>query len=107
MFWSYWKLAVAAQETAIASWVTINQRMWRFASGDMSSGNEALRMVAEKQSAFLEANYVWQQQMARMAMSNPPPEAIARMMTKATHEALKPYRAKSRANARRLSRSDK
>lgn len=104
MFWSYWKLMAAAQETAAASWITINERLWRFAQGDSNAGKEAMRMVSEKQAAFLESNMAWQEHMARMAMSNPPPEAVARMMTQAAHDALKPYRSKSRANAKRLTK---
>lgn len=100
--WAVWKLAVVSQETAYASWLTINERMWRFATGHKSSGTESWRMVTEKQMAFAQASWAWQRHMLRHWQPWSAPHEIASAMTGATSAALRPYRNKSRANARRL-----
>jgi len=99
-----WKLAVAAQETACASWLTINQRMWRLATGHKSTASETWRMVSEKQTAFVQANWALQQQILRHWQRWPAPLEFVDVMTDAATAALRPYRTRSRANARRLAR---
>lgn len=104
MFWPLYKLAVATNETALASWITINQRLYGFAMGHPGSGSEAIKMVAEKQAALFEATMAMQSQSLKLVSPIMSPMALGSFMTTASHAMLKPYRTKSRANAKRLSR---
>ena len=106
MFWPYVKLALAAQETAVASMITINQRLWRFSSGDASASFEAMTMIIEKQAAFNEAALAFNIHTAKLFRPGLTPQAANKIMTNALAGAIKPYQRKSSANARRLTGKD-
>ena len=90
LFWHSWQTAVAAQ-------TTIALRLWSLstpAERDSAWGRaEMVRMVSEKQAAGIASAFAMQQAMLRAAAT---PAVLA--------AALRPYRQKTRANAKRLTR---
>jgi hypothetical protein len=87
-------------ETAVHAWMTIGLRsaMWAAAvwSGRSFPAGEAIRMIGEKQLAAMEALTALWLQLAR------PSGRVDH--TRLAAEFLRPYRRRTRANARRLSR---
>jgi len=92
-WWDAWQTGIAAQ-------TTIALRLWAFAlpgGADSAWGRaEAIRMVSEKQAAAIEAAFAVQRAMLRTAAT---PAALPVLAA-----GLRPYRQKTRANAKRLAR---
>jgi hypothetical protein len=92
LWWDAWQTAIAAQ-------TTIALRLWSLATpGERDSAwgqAEMVRMVAEKQAAFMEAGFAMQRAMLRSASTATIPVLTA---------GLRPYRTKTQANAKRLTR---
>lgn len=93
LWWDAWQTAIAAQ-------TTIALRVWSLATpGEYGSARgqaEMVRMVAEKQAAFVDATFAMQRAMLRSSVTT----AAIPVLT----AGLRPYRTKTRANAKRLSR---
>lgn len=96
-----WRLWLQAAETGVHAALTIQARLAMIGTA-MPTGRdyplaESWQMVAEKQQALLDATYAaWR---ANPGLANDS-RAILRMAT----AGLRPYRQKTRSNARRLSR---
>jgi hypothetical protein len=89
--WSAWQTAVASQTTIVL-------RLWSMAlpaERESAWGQaELARMVMEKQTAFIHATFAMQRVMLRKPFST---DAVPVLSA-----GLRPYRAKTRANAKRL-----
>ena len=91
LWWEAWQTAIAAQ-------TTIALRLWSLATpGEYQSARgqaEMVRMVAEKQAAFVDAAFAMQRAMLRSTVTT----AAIPVLT----AGLRPYRTKTKANAKRL-----
>ena len=96
-----WRLWMHAAETGIHAAVTIQARLAMIGAAMLTGRDyplaESWRMVAEKRQAAMESAFAaWR---ANPALGHDP-KALLRMTT----AGLRPYRRKTRRNARRLSR---
>lgn len=96
-----WSLWIQAAETAVHSALTIQARLALIGTAMLAGKDyplgEMSQMVLEKQQALMDSAYaVWR---ANPALATDP-RAVLRTST----AALRPYRRKTRSNARRLSR---
>ncbi len=96
-----WKFWVAAAETGYFSAVTIGARSQMMAMQMLTKGTlpqaESWRMVSEKPQAAMDSLFAIWRANTRLA-ANP------MLLLPAAEAGLRPYRRKTRANARRLSR---